>query len=58
MALICYYAQHYIAYTQAKSGIALDVFQPTQPMMFNKNDPVLSCCMASRVRRSTAATGE
>lgn len=58
MALICYYAQHFIASTYAKSGILPDTTQPALSSPGLRRKAVLTCCEASRVRRSTAATGE
>lgn len=59
MALICYYAQRFIACGQAKSGILSEAAIPALPLSGTEHDAVLDgCCIASRVRRSTSVTGE
>jgi len=58
MAWIGFYMRRYLAYIPAKSGVMSDGATPAHVEKSGANDAALSCCIASRVRRSTSATGE
>lgn len=58
MALIGYYMRLFIALTQAKSDAVLEWVQSAPVIMSSVHGSMLKCCMAARVRRCTAATGE
>ena len=57
MAWICWYAQRSIAYG-AKDAVPLYWTMPERPNGHGKRDASLHICVASGVRRCTAATGE
>jgi len=57
MAWICWYAQRGIA-NCAKDVISLVWTMPECPKRLGKRETSLHICVASRVRRCTAATGE
>lgn len=58
MAWLCWYGQRGIVWSEDEIGILPDAEKPDFRDKSGSGDTALSICVESRVRRSTAATGE